>query len=105
MQIDSREYLERFVSRDEQGDVISVLFDEFYGKNRRESQAEGYFIDFLVDDFDIIKHYGLSFGEIDFIRNKNGDYVFLEINPNGQWLWLELKSGYNLTKDVADNLL
>ena len=36
--------------------------------------------------------------------NKN-EYVFLEINPNGQWLWLEEESGYNLTKDVAENLL
>ena len=55
--------------------------------------------------YDILKHYNLSFGELDFIKNKNGDYVFLELNPNGQWLWLELKSGYNLTKDIAENLL
>lgn len=53
----------------------------------------------------LIKNYGLSFGEIDMIYTKKGEYVFLEINPNGQWLWLEIKSGYNLTKDVAENLL
>ena len=60
-----------------------------------------------VENFclDMVKHYGLLFGEFDFIKNKNDEYVFLEINPNGQWLWLELKSGYNLTKDVAENLL
>ncbi|MFH1209833.1 MAG: hypothetical protein V1663_03520 [archaeon] len=54
---------------------------------------------------DMIKHYNLFFGEFDFIFTKDGKYVFLELNPNGQWLWLELKSGYNLTKDVAENLL
>mgnify|MGYP001614614248 CR=1 FL=1 len=54
---------------------------------------------------DMLRHYGLLFAEMDFIRNKDGGYVFLELNPNGQWLWLELKSGYNLSKDVADNLL
>lgn len=54
---------------------------------------------------DLLSHYNLSFGEIDMIRDKNGRYVFLEINPNGQWLWLELKSGYQLTADVAENLL
>lgn len=54
---------------------------------------------------DLIKHYGLAFGEIDMIYSKSGRYVFLELNPNGQWLWLELKSGYNLTKDVAENLI
>ena len=60
-----------------------------------------------VEDFclDMLRHYGLFFVEFDFIRTKKGDYVFLEINPNGQWLWLELKSGYDLTKDVAENLL
>lgn len=54
---------------------------------------------------DMLKHYNLSFGEFDFIKNKKGEYVFLEINPNGQWLWLELKSGFPLTKTVAENLL
>lgn len=54
---------------------------------------------------DLIKNYGLSFGEIDMILTKDNKYVFLELNPNGQWLWLELKSGYNLSKDVAENLL
>ena len=47
----------------------------------------------------------LRFGTFDFIYSKDGNYFFLELNPNGQWLWLELKSGYNLTKDIAENLL
>lgn len=54
---------------------------------------------------DLIHHYGLFFGEIDMIKAKNGDYVFLEINPNGQWLWLESQSGYPLTKEIAENIL
>lgn len=54
---------------------------------------------------DILTHYSLSFGEIDMIYTKNKEYVFLEINPNGQWLWLELKTSYNLTKDIAENLI
>ncbi len=53
---------------------------------------------------DILKHYGLNFGEIDIIFTKDSRYVFLEINPNGQWLWLQEQSGYDLTQDVADNL-
>lgn len=57
-----------------------------------------------VENFcsDMLKHYGLSFGEFDFIKNKKGEYVFLEVNPNS---WLEFKSGHNITKDVAENLL
>lgn len=54
---------------------------------------------------ELLKHYNLSFGEIDMIYTKEGEYYFLELNPNGQWLWLELLSRYNLTKDVAENLI
>ncbi len=53
----------------------------------------------------MLKHYGLLFGEFDFIYTKDSKYFFLELNPNGQWLWLELKSKYPLSKDVADNLV
>ena len=53
----------------------------------------------------MLAHYGLHFGAFDFIYSKEGKYFFLELNPNGQWLWLEEQSGYNLTKEVADNLL
>lgn len=53
----------------------------------------------------MLTHYGLHFGAFDFIYSKDGRYFFLELNPNGQWLWLEEQSGYNLTKEVADNLI
>lgn len=53
----------------------------------------------------MLKHYGLHFGVFDFIKSKKGEDVFLELNPNGQWLWLELKSGFNITKSVAENLI
>ena len=60
-----------------------------------------------VNDFclNLLEHYKLSFGEIDMIFTPQGEYVFLELNPNGQWLWLEHYSGYPLTKDVAENFL
>ena len=53
----------------------------------------------------MLTHYGLHFGASDFIYSKDGKYFFLELNPNGQWLWLEEQSGYNLTKEVAENLI
>lgn len=54
---------------------------------------------------DLINHYGLSFGAIDMIYSDKGEYVFLELNPNGQWLWLQEQSGHDLTSIVAENLL
>ena len=53
----------------------------------------------------MLTYYGLNFGAFDFIYSKDRKYFFLELNPNGQWLWLEEQSGYNLTKEVADNLI
>lgn len=52
----------------------------------------------------VIDHYGLAFGAIDMIIKPSGEYVFLEINPNGQWAWLELATGLPLTDTMADLL-
>jgi hypothetical protein len=37
----------------------------------------------------LVKSYGLNFGAVDLIRTPDGRYVFLEINPNGQFLFVE----------------
>jgi hypothetical protein len=44
---------------------------------------------------------GLKFGAIDLLKTKTGEYVFLEINPNGQWLWLEWATGLPLSRVMA----
>lgn len=31
----------------------------------------------------------INFAAFDFIRTPSGEYVFLELNPNGQWVWIE----------------
>jgi hypothetical protein len=31
----------------------------------------------------------LRFGAFDLIEQPNGEFVFLEVNPAGNWLWLE----------------
>lgn len=37
----------------------------------------------------LVETLGLSFGAIDLILTPDGEYIFLEINPNGQWAWIE----------------
>ena len=44
---------------------------------------------------------GYRFGRFDFIR-KNGELWFLELNPNGQWAWLDAKNENGLVSLVAD---
>ncbi len=53
----------------------------------------------------MLSHYGLNFGAFDFIKDKKGRYIFLELNPNGQWLWLEQLSGYKISEVLADYLI
>lgn len=48
-----------------------------------------------------LDQYGLCFGAIDLIRTPEGDYVFLENNPNGQWYWLEVLTGQPMAASMA----
>ena len=46
----------------------------------------------------------LNFGAFDFIVTPTGEYVFLECNPNGQWLWIEMETGLKISEAIADAL-
>ena len=47
----------------------------------------------------------LTFGAIDLIQRPDGEYVFLEVNPNGQWLWLDDALGLGISDAIADWLI
>ena len=47
----------------------------------------------------------LQFATFDFILTPDNRYVFLEINPNGQWLWIEQLTGLPINQAVADLLV
>lgn len=53
----------------------------------------------------LVERFGLNFGAIDLIRTPEGRYVFLEINPNGQWLWVEMLTGLPITDALIRLLL
>ncbi len=50
------------------------------------------------------KMLGLQFSAIDLALDADGQYYFLEINPNGQWAWIEERTGYELTRHLVDLL-
>ncbi len=47
----------------------------------------------------------INSGSIDFIRDKQGRYVFLEVNPVGQFDFLEIQGNYSLSKIIAKKLM
>ncbi|HHF7345554.1 TPA: hypothetical protein ACPSKB_001977 [Legionella feeleii] len=48
---------------------------------------------------------GIVFGAFDFIVTPKGDYVFLEVNEQGQFLWLEEYSSHFPMLDIFTNFL
>src|SRR6266851_4864116 len=43
-------------------------------------------------------------GALDFLVTPEGKWVFLEINPNGQWAWIEEETGLPIAAAIADAL-
>ncbi|NDW08650.1 hypothetical protein, partial [Dysgonomonas sp. 520] len=52
----------------------------------------------------LLKTLNLRFGAIDFILDKSDNYIFLEINPNEQWAWIEKQTGCDISNEIV-NLL
>ena len=49
----------------------------------------------------LLKHAGLRYGAIDMRRTPDGRYVFLEVNPAGQWRFVEEVTGQPITAAMA----
>jgi hypothetical protein len=49
---------------------------------------------------------GLVFGALDFVVTDKADetHQFIEINPNGQWGWIENNTGQPISRALADAL-
>lgn len=73
---------------------------------RRELWAVGYERYALPEDLahrcrQLVAALGLRYGAIDLIRSKTGEYVFLEINPNGQYGWIEEAVALPISEAIA----
>lgn len=54
---------------------------------------------------EVVTRLGLNFGCLDFVVQPDGDLVFLECNPNGQWLWIELATKASISESIANYLV
>ncbi|MEV7782118.1 ATP-grasp ribosomal peptide maturase [Kitasatospora sp. NPDC088351] len=52
-----------------------------------------------------LEHFGLASGSFDLALDRTGGFHWLELNPNGQWGWLEDETGLPLTVAFADLLM
>lgn len=103
---------------------VTVIGDAAYGCRIESQQLPGAAIDWRAGDVTEMPHrieslpqelacacvslthsYGLRFSAIDLARRPDGEYVFFELNPNGQWAWVEQLTGLPLREKLADELL
>jgi hypothetical protein len=52
----------------------------------------------------LVAGYGLSYGAIDLVVTPDGRLIFLELNPNGQYLWVEHATGQPISAALAEAL-
>lgn len=53
----------------------------------------------------LMRRYGLQFAAIDLILTPENEFVFLELNPNGQWAWLQQLTGVEIREALVDLLI
>ena len=58
------------------------MLDVTYSKIELPSQVR-------EDLLNLLRHYRLRFAAIDMAVSTLGEWFFFEINPNGQWAWLD----------------
>lgn len=49
----------------------------------------------------LVRSLGLRYGAIDLVKGKDGAYWFIEINPNGQWAFVEQETGQPIGREIA----
>ena len=55
--------------------------------------------------FQINKNLSLTYSAIDLIQMPNKEYFFLEVNPVGEWVWLEKELGLKISEAFINELL
>ena len=102
---------------------VSVFGDTMYGTKILSQKSKRTSVDWrrgigddIYDPIDVppeiqnmIKEFlsklELYSGRFCLVINRDGEWVFLECNPAGQWIWLEQMTGEPMTKSFVDLLL
>ncbi|MFE0460439.1 ATP-grasp ribosomal peptide maturase [Kitasatospora sp. NPDC058965] len=89
--------------------VFAVRIDSGMLDWRKDYSALSYSVVDLPDGLEkallaFLDHFGLVSGSFDLAIDRTGDYWWLELNPNGQWGWLEGETGLEMSAAFADLL-
>lgn len=53
----------------------------------------------------LLGNLGLRFAAMDFAVTPTGEWLFLDLNPNGQWAWIQQRTGLDIAGTIADALI
>lgn len=53
----------------------------------------------------LASRFGLNYAAADYILTPQGEFVFLELNAAGEWLWLQWYAGLDVASAIADVLV
>lgn len=90
--------------------VFAVRIDSGLLDWRTDYDALSYSVVYLPERLEkallaFLDHFGLVSGSFDLALDGKGDFHWLELNPNGQWGWLEEKTGLEMSAAIADLLI
>lgn len=101
----------------------TIVGDVVLGCQIDSTASERTSLDWRHYDFDVVAHraidvpetvsrpllalcrsHGLRYGAADLIVSPDGSWTFLELNPNGQWGWIEEQAGIPVDEHLAREL-
>jgi hypothetical protein len=96
----------RIIVTDEQVDAVALFAEGDDGGQRldirRDNMADVRYSSIEVPEevqrsiLSMVKSYGLRFSAIDMAVTSKNEWMFFEVNPNGQWAWLDLAGGCDI---------
>lgn len=54
---------------------------------------------------ELVRRLGLYYGAIDLLLTEEGEFIFLEVNPSGQFYWIQRETGLPIIEALADMLV
>jgi RimK-like ATP-grasp domain len=91
-----------FSARIDYGTLDEVIDTRFVETGISECKLPCWLEERLVQ---LVSDFGLVYGAIDLRFSAANGYVFFELNPEGQYLWIEIETGLPISRAIAKHLI
>ena len=99
--IDDNCFVCRIESQDTDDENVKIDW-RIVDPNKLGHYADNLPSEYLLKLQKMLSEFHLNFGAFDIIEDINYDLFFIELNPNGQWYWIELLTGMPIAQAMAN---